>query len=67
MTTQETSPAAGLDMSTLDDAARRRVAVLDDLAWRGLIATSTDLDALRAAAAEGPITLVGKTKVTLRA
>jgi tyrosyl-tRNA synthetase len=57
VTTQETSPAAGLDMSTLDDAARRRVAVLDDLAWRGLIATSTDLDALRAAAAEAPITL----------
>ena len=57
MTTQETSPATGLDMSTLDDAARRRVAVLDDLAWRGLIATSTDLDALRAAAAEAPITL----------
>ena len=41
----------------LDPAAARRVAVLDDLAWRGLIATSTDLDALRADAAAGPITL----------
>jgi tyrosyl-tRNA synthetase len=29
--------------------------VLDDLAWRGLIAHSTDLDALRAAMDEGPI------------
>ncbi len=29
--------------------------VLDDLAWRGLIAHSTDLDALRAELAEGPI------------
>ncbi len=31
--------------------------VLDDLAWRGLIASSTDLDALRAELARGPITL----------
>ena len=31
--------------------------VLDDLAWRGLIAHSTDLDALRAELATGPITL----------
>jgi tyrosyl-tRNA synthetase len=31
--------------------------ILDDLAWRGLIAQSTDLDALRAAMAEGPITV----------
>ncbi|HEY5202398.1 MAG TPA: tyrosine--tRNA ligase [Acidothermaceae bacterium] len=30
---------------------------LDDLAWRGLIAVSTDLGALRAALDEGPITL----------
>jgi len=29
--------------------------VLDDLAWRGLIAHSTDLDALRAAMDEGPV------------
>src|SRR5690348_10024711 len=29
--------------------------VLDDLAWRGLIAHSTDLDALRAATDEGPV------------
>ena len=48
---------AALDLDALDDAARARVAVLDDLAWRGLIATSTDLDALRADAAAGPITL----------
>jgi tyrosyl-tRNA synthetase len=31
--------------------------LLDDLQWRGLIALSTDLDALREAMAEGPITL----------
>jgi tyrosyl-tRNA synthetase len=31
--------------------------VLDDLQWRGLIALSTDLDALRAEMAQGPITL----------
>ncbi|WP_163510732.1 tyrosine--tRNA ligase [Fodinicola acaciae] len=30
--------------------------ILDDLAWRGLIAQSTDLDALRAAMDTGPIT-----------
>ncbi|MGP3962458.1 tyrosine--tRNA ligase [Nonomuraea sp. 3N208] len=30
--------------------------ILDDLAWRGLIAQSTDLDALRASMAKGPIT-----------
>jgi tyrosyl-tRNA synthetase len=53
--TQETPTAP--DMSTLDDAARARVAVLDDLAWRGLVADSTDLDALRQDAAAGPITL----------
>ncbi|MFE3228777.1 tyrosine--tRNA ligase [Nocardia sp. NPDC059228] len=31
--------------------------IIDELTWRGLIAQSTDLDALRAAAAKGPITL----------
>jgi len=31
-------------------------AILDDLAWRGLIAHSTDLDALRAELAAGPVT-----------
>jgi tyrosyl-tRNA synthetase len=31
--------------------------ILDDLAWRGLIAQSTDIDVLRAAMAEGPITV----------
>ncbi|MFC6238609.1 tyrosine--tRNA ligase [Longivirga aurantiaca] len=45
------------ELTDLDPAAARRVAVLDDLAWRGLIATSTDLEALRADAAAGPITL----------
>jgi tyrosyl-tRNA synthetase len=32
-------------------------AVLDELAWRGLIAHSTDLDAMRAELSAGPITL----------
>jgi tyrosyl-tRNA synthetase len=31
--------------------------IIDELAWRGLIAQSTDLDALRAATDAGPITL----------
>ncbi|MFE2998909.1 tyrosine--tRNA ligase [Nocardia sp. NPDC059246] len=31
--------------------------IIDELTWRGLIAQSTDLDALRAAAAKAPITL----------
>jgi tyrosyl-tRNA synthetase len=48
---------ADLDESTLDDFARARVAVLDDLVWRGLVADSTDLDALRSAAAAAPLTL----------
>jgi tyrosyl-tRNA synthetase len=33
--------------------------ILDELNWRGLIAQSTDLDALAAEAARGPITLDG--------
>lgn len=33
--------------------------VIDDLQWRGLIALSTDLDALRAEMARGPITYYG--------
>ena len=36
-----------------------RVAVLDDLAWRRMIADHTDLDALREAMAAGPITYYG--------
>jgi len=36
---------------------RRGDWVLDELAWRGLIAHSTDVDALRAELAAGPITL----------
>ena len=31
--------------------------VLDDLEWRGLIAHSTDLDALRAEMSQGPISV----------
>ncbi|WP_406273857.1 tyrosine--tRNA ligase [Nocardia sp. NBC_00881] len=31
--------------------------IIDELTWRGLIAQSTDLDALRAAVATGPLTL----------
>jgi tyrosyl-tRNA synthetase len=33
------------------------VSIIDELTWRGLIAQSTDLDALTRAAGEGPITL----------
>jgi tyrosyl-tRNA synthetase len=36
-----------------------RTAVLDDLEWRRMIADHTDLDALRAAMAAGPITFYG--------
>jgi len=31
--------------------------ILDELAWRGLLAQTTDLDALRAALAQGPVSL----------
>jgi tyrosyl-tRNA synthetase len=37
-------------------AATARTAVLDELEWRGLVANSTDLDALRAELAAGPVT-----------
>jgi tyrosyl-tRNA synthetase len=37
--------------------AAARAAVVDDLLWRGLVADSTDLGALRADAAAGPVTL----------
>ncbi len=59
MTTQEnpTVPVPTPMAEPAGDEARARVGVLDDLAWRGLIAQSTDLEALRAAAAGGPITL----------
>jgi tyrosyl-tRNA synthetase len=43
-------------MSAVTDPASR-TAVLDDLLWRGLVAESTDLGALREDAAAGPITL----------
>lgn len=41
------------------DTHEARAAVLDDLAWRGLIAHSTDLDALRTAMVTGPVTYYG--------
>jgi tyrosyl-tRNA synthetase len=44
----------------LSDLVRERenvTDILDDLAWRGLIAQSTDLDELRAMLAAGPVTL----------
>ena len=41
------------------ETADRRTAVLDDLAWRRMIAQSTDLDALRAEMAAGPVTYYG--------
>ncbi len=39
--------------------ATQRTAVLDDLEWRRMIADHTDLDALRAAMAAGPLTYYG--------
>jgi tyrosyl-tRNA synthetase len=39
--------------------AEARTAVLDDLEWRRMIADHTDLDALRAAMAAGPVTFYG--------
>ena len=36
-----------------------RTAILADLDWRGMVAHSTDLDALRAAMAAGPVTYYG--------
>jgi tyrosyl-tRNA synthetase len=41
------------------DASLARATVLDDLAWRRMIADHTDLDALRAAMAAGPVTYYG--------
>lgn len=38
-----------------DEKVSSTATVLDDLAWRGLIAHSTDLDALREAMAAGPV------------
>ncbi|HET8778400.1 MAG TPA: tyrosine--tRNA ligase, partial [Candidatus Limnocylindria bacterium] len=40
-------------------SAEARTSVLDDLEWRRMIADHTDLDALRAAMAAGPITYYG--------
>src|SRR5689334_23321923 len=49
--------AAGKMRSERSATIGRVTDVLDDLQWRGLIALSTDLDALRAELAKGPITL----------
>ncbi len=46
-----------LDQRPSEGGPFQGASVLDDLAWRGLIAHSTDLDALRAELAQGPITL----------
>jgi tyrosyl-tRNA synthetase len=50
-------PAMTLDPRSSDAGQFGGASVLDDLAWRGLIAHSTDLDALGAELATGPITL----------
>jgi tyrosyl-tRNA synthetase len=50
-------PSTALDLASLDEAAHTRVGVVDDLVWRRLVATSTDLDGLRGDLAAGPITL----------
>ena len=42
---------------TVDAESSGSSGILDELRWRGLIAQSTDLDALAAEAARGPITL----------
>ncbi|WAC55713.1 tyrosine--tRNA ligase [Gordonia sp. SL306] len=42
---------------TAETSDRPTTDILDELAWRGLIAQSTDLDELRAELARGPITL----------
>jgi tyrosyl-tRNA synthetase len=50
--------AAALACPLAFDETRENVTdILDDLAWRGLIAQSTDLDELRAMLAAGPVTL----------
>jgi tyrosyl-tRNA synthetase len=46
-------PVLRRDISTVVD---RRVTVLDELYWRGLVALSTDEEGLRAALAAGPVT-----------
>ena len=40
----------------IDETGRTVTEILDELQWRGLVAQTTDQDALRAALAEGPIT-----------
>lgn len=46
-----------IDQAAPEQASSDGASVLDELQWRGLIASSTDLDALRAELASGPITL----------
>lgn len=57
-----TGPAVGPTARTSGVAGAERwdivsSDIIDELTWRGLIAQSTDLDALRAALADGPLTL----------
>jgi tyrosyl-tRNA synthetase len=54
--TSDTAAAAAPSAPSSEAAALAGAAVLDDLAWRGLIAHSTDLAALRAELAAGPVT-----------
>jgi tyrosyl-tRNA synthetase len=49
--------AMTLDSRSSQGSHSGGASVLDDLAWRGLIAHSTDIEALRAELATGPITL----------
>jgi tyrosyl-tRNA synthetase len=46
-----------IDQAAPEQASSDGASVLDELHWRGLIASSTDLNALRAELASGPITL----------
>lgn len=53
-------PAADLSVGELPTCGKMGTVtgdIIDELTWRGLIAQSTDLDALRADLAEGPLTL----------
>lgn len=54
-TRRQCSNEAGFDRSTTPERHPVNVHVLDDLEWRGLVAHSTDRDALRAAFSEGSV------------
>ncbi len=53
----ERAPDLAAEASSGDPQAVRRLGVLDDLAWRGLLAQTTDATALRRELAAGPVTL----------